>query len=338
MMKKALLVLAVSLLCATAADMEKVGEEFLRLRNWPVAISYFDQALEKNPASAKALYGRGLALCQLGKNDDGLASLGKALRLEPDNVDTIYVTGVCYEWKGKGYFDQAEAYYLKALQLRPKEPQLYHKLASLYQHEGKMLDAIANYKKAVALDPKYFISYNNLGACYLALQNPDEAVKLYRQAIVLSDYPGQYHFYQHLGIALLADNKPEEAKAAFLVETALNPDFPDAHNNLGNLYLLDRNFDRAMEEYREALDIDPKSPEANSNIAQLYLMLNQPENAIKYFLRFLALKPDDGKGHYLLSVAYTKMGNKDAAWREMNESMRLGYHPDELRAQLKGGK
>jgi len=338
MMRKILALAGLLLVSATAQDNIFLGDEFLRLENWPVAITYFEQALKENPQLDKAWYGKGVALCQLGKYDDGLSSLDHALQVDPKNVDYLYTTGICYEWKGKGSWKQAEIYYRKALELAPDKAPLHHKLGSLLQQEGRFQDAISEYQKAISLDPGQFISYNNLGTCWLSLNQPAQAVKLYQEAIARTEYPGQYHFYQSLGIALLASNRPFEAKGAFMLETALNPDFVDAHVNLGNIYFLERNFERAIEEYKDVLEIDPKRPEGLSNLGQVYLLLNQPELALQYFEKFSKEKPDDGKGHYFLGLVYTKLGDQKKAWDEYNKSLKLGYHPEPVKEQIKEQK
>jgi tetratricopeptide (TPR) repeat protein len=338
MMRKMLLFAGLLLLSATAEQNITLGDEFLRLQNWPVAITYYEKALQENPALDSAWYGKGVALCQLGKFEDGLNSLSHALEISPKNVEYLYVTGVCHEWKGKDNWKMAEAYYMKGLQLAPNQVQLHFKLASLLQHEGRFEEAIPEYQRSIALDPNQFESYNNLGNCWLALNQPEKAVKLFQEAIARTQYPGQYHFYQSLGMALLAANRPYEAKGAFLLETALNPDFADAHINLGNVYFLERNFERAIEEYQDVIEIDPKRTEGLENLGKLYLTINQPELARKYFEQYVKEKPDDGKGHYFLGLTYGKLNDQKKAWDEYNKSLKLGYHPEPVKEQIKEKK
>ncbi len=47
------------------------------------AIEYFDRALKLNPKSAHAWNGKGTALNELGKNDEGLRCLIKARECAP---------------------------------------------------------------------------------------------------------------------------------------------------------------------------------------------------------------------------------------------------------------
>jgi len=334
MMREIIWALGFLLIQAQGENLVKMGEEFMQLRNWHVAISYFDQALKENPNLSRAWYGKGLSLCELRSFEDGISALNKAIELEPKNPDYLYVTGVCYEWRGKDYWDRAEAYYLKTLEFLPSNTQLHHKLATLYQRQGRYEEAIKEFKKAIELNPDYYISYNNLAGCYLAIHKPEDAVKLYQEAILRSDDPGQYHFYFHLGVAHLASNRIADAKAAFLIESALNPYFADPHLNLGNIYLLENNLARGIEEYREALAIDPDLPEAHYNLGQLYLSLNQNQLARKHLQRYVELKPESGAGHYYLGLCYARIGERKKAWEEYEKSLQLGYQPEILRKKM----
>jgi hypothetical protein len=49
------------------------------------------------------------------------------------------------------------------------------------------------------------------------------------------------------------------------------------------------------------------------------------------------LKPDSGQGHYFLSLCYEKLGEKGKAWEEMDKSLKLGYHPEPLKSQMRQG-
>jgi tetratricopeptide (TPR) repeat protein len=324
-------VLSVALVCAAGDSLCRTGEEFMALRNWPVALNYFERALEEDPQLSQAWHGKGLSLCQLQKFDAGLEALGKAVELEPRNVNYLYVTGVCNEWRGRDGYEAAEAYYKKAMELMPNQAQLHHKLGTLYQRQGRYMDAIPEFKKAILLEPKSFVSYNNLAGCYLAIHQPEQAVKLYREAIVKSEDPAQYHFYFELGVALLAANRMAEAKAAFLIETALSPDFVDARLDLGNIYVLENNLGRALEEYQEVLAIDPDQPEAYYNLGQIYLSLNQDQLALKRLQRYVELKPDSGAGHYYLGLTYARLGDRAQAQAEYDKSLELGYKPEVMK-------
>ena len=319
------------LLSSSAQNYLELGEEFMNLHNWRVALTYFERALEIEPDLASAWFGKGLCYCQLGKYEEGLKALDQALARAPKNKDYLYVKGVCLEWRGEPYYKEAELYYQRAMAVAPENAQLHHKLGTLYQRQGRFQEAIEEFQQALKLDPSYYVSYNNLANCYVRLNHPEKAIELYQKAIALCPNPSDYHFYYQLGLAYLLLNRPKEAKASFLIETALNPDFIEPHLNLGNLYLLEQDFERALEEYQEVLAIAPDNPQAHYNLGQLYLLLNMPGSALKHFQKYVELNPENGEAHYLLGFCYSKIGDKKRAWQEYIKSLKLGYHPTKIK-------
>ena len=315
------------LLSSSAQNYLELGNEFMNLHSWKIALGYFEKALEINPELSSAWFGKGLCYCQLGEYEKGLEAIDQALTREPRNKDYLYVKGVCLEWRGEPYFKEAELYYKKAIEVAPENAQLHHKLGTLYQRLGRYREAIEEFQKALKLNPDYYVSYNNLANCYIKLGQPQKAIELYQKAIALCSNPENYHFYHQLGLAYLLANYPKEAKASFLIETALSPDFIEPHLNLGNLYLLERNYERALEEYQEVLAIVPDTAQAHYNLGQLYLLLNMPESALEHFQRYAELNPKSGEVHYLLGFCYSKLGDKKKAWQEYIKSLKLGYHP-----------
>ena len=115
------------LLSSSAQNYLELGEEFMNLHNWRVALTYFERALEIEPDLASAWFGKGLCYCQLGKYEEGLKALDQALARAPKNKDYLYVKGVCLEWRGEPYYKEAELYYQRAMAVAPENAQLHHK-------------------------------------------------------------------------------------------------------------------------------------------------------------------------------------------------------------------
>jgi len=330
-MKRITIFLAILLIQANASELVKLGDEFMKLRNWVIALRYFEQAIEVDKDLAYAWYGKGLCLCQLGRYDEGLSALDRALFFEPKNKDYLYVKGVCLEWKGKDFYPEAELYYKKVAELAPQNSQIHNKLGTLYMQMGMFREAVEELQKAISLAPDYFPPYNNLGNCYLRMNKCREAIRLYQNAIKRCSNPREYHFYNNLGIAYLACGEMDKAKSAFLIETALSPDYVQAHLSLANIYFLEKNFDRAREEYFEVLAINPDNPQANLNLAIMYIAINQPKSALLHLQKYVELKPESGEGHYLLGKCYSLLGDKERAWKEYLKSLKLGYRPTPLK-------
>ena len=64
----------------------------------------------------------------------------------------------------------------------------------------------------------------------------------------------------------------DEAAARCARRCDILPEFPEAHNNLGNALYLQGRFDEAVAHYEEALRLRPGYAEAHSNLGLLPLM------------------------------------------------------------------
>ena len=73
-------------------------------------------------------------------------------------------------------FDEAIAYFQKAIKLKPDYAVIYNNLANVYKAQGNLNEAKKYYKKALALDPNSALTYNNLGSLYAALDEFDNSV------------------------------------------------------------------------------------------------------------------------------------------------------------------
>jgi Tfp pilus assembly protein PilF len=90
--------------------------------------------------------------------------------------------------------------------------------------------------------------------------------------------------------------------AAALLEkaVALDPQYADAHGNLGAQYLHMRQPERAAEEFRKAIALDPSSATQQSNLALALASLGQIAAAAEAARRALQLDSTNALGHYVL--------------------------------------
>ena len=82
-----------------------------------------------------------------------------------------------------------------------------------------------------------------------------------------SSLPGDALAWHELGLAYRALGKNTEAVAALSEAIELDPDLPEAHNNLGILCLTRGEVVRAESAFREAIRIRPDYADAHGNLA-----------------------------------------------------------------------
>lgn len=118
----------------------------------------------------------------------------------------------------------------------------------------------------------------------------DQAILEYRKALdVDPDYPQAHN---NIALILKRQGKPDAAIWHLAQALRVDPDYADAHNNWG-LALADmRNFDEAAGHYQEALRLNPKCAEAHYNWAYVLSAKGRFDAAITHYQEALRIKPD----------------------------------------------
>ncbi|AFY64842.1 glycosyl transferase family 9 [Geitlerinema sp. PCC 7407] len=172
-----------------------------------------------------------------------------------------------------------------------------------------------------------------LNAQGIAAQNAgdwQQAIAAYRQAIDLQPDFAQAHY--NLGTALQAQKRDDEALAAYQRAIALDPGLADAYNNLGNLYRSRRDIPQAIAAYRQAIDLQPQAAIYHSNLGSILQQADQYEGAIAHYQQAIDLDPQLSVARYNLGNAYYDLGEFDRAIALYQQVLRAD--PDCVQAQF----
>jgi tetratricopeptide (TPR) repeat protein len=114
--------------------------------------------------------------------------------------------------------------------------------------------------------------------------------------------------------ATLGDLKQlEPAVASFKCALLLKPEYPEAHNNLGNALRDLGKIDEAVASFRHGLALRPNYPELHSNLGNALYDLGQLEDAVSNYCRAVELKPDYAEAHNNMGNALRDLGRLDDA-------------------------
>lgn len=109
-----------------------------------------------------------------------------------------------------------------------------------------------------------------------------------------------------------------EAAASYRRAIELDPDFADAHCNLGTLHFNQGRRDLAKACYERALQADPDHLEANFNLGSLLEEQGRREGALHHYKLALQANPCFPDAHLNLALLYEKLGlhrNARQHWR-----------------------
>jgi tetratricopeptide (TPR) repeat protein len=165
--------------------------------------------------------------------------------------------------------------------------------AVLLQDPGRLDEAVVQYTEAVRLETWNPYAHVNLGYTLNRGGRTQEALAQYQEAVRLKPDYGDAH--EALGTLWLGiPGHRRDALAEYRLSERLDPQRPGVHNDLGNALLgVPGSAADAIAEYREALRLDPDFPEAHNNLGNaLSGQPGQLRNAAAEFEEALRLEPN----------------------------------------------
>ena len=145
----------------------------------------------------------------------------------------------------------------------------------------------------------------------------DEAAAEYRK--ILEENPKLPEIHYRLGRILLSKQPPavEEAKKEFEAELAVEPSNAAAEFMLGDIARQAQQWEDAIARFSRAIRLDPGFEEAYLGLGMALNASGKYSEAVGPLDSYVKMEAADPAGHYQLSIAYAKLGRKEAAAREM---------------------
>jgi tetratricopeptide (TPR) repeat protein len=182
-----------------------------------------------------------------------------------------------------------------AVKRYPQSAKLRVGLGISYYSLGRYDDAVQTLCEAVDLDPRDTKALDFLGKMDdISPQYADEVTK--RLFVFARNYPtnaaAQYYYALSLRKRTAAPSTDNDrvAEPYLLRAIELNPDFTDAHYELGLLYQDLGENRKAIGQLEIAIKHRPNLVQAHYHLAQLYKKVGRPDLAGQEFSRFEALK------------------------------------------------
>jgi Flp pilus assembly protein TadD len=141
--------------------------------------------------------------------------------------------------------------------------------------------------------------------------NLSEAEQLYLNVLRFNPDFSQAH--NNLGNILLLRDKPGEAVACYREALRINPNFAEAYHGLGNAFERQNQFDDALRCYEQGLLLNPDLAEGYNNVGTVLSQKDKFSEAVPYFEEAIRRKPNFAEAHNNLGVAYKAQGLFDEA-------------------------
>jgi tetratricopeptide (TPR) repeat protein len=212
-------------------------------------------------------FGYGLTL--LGRYEDALASVNKALKIQPNSHDIWRDRGVVLSYLGR--HEEAIADYKKAIEFKPDDPHTWYNRAITLADLGRTEEALASYDKVIEFKPDYYQGWINRGIMLVKLNRLEEALSSYDKALECEpdfalEFESEFHLaWVNRGSVLDDLHRYEEAIASCDKALEIKPDDPSAWNIRGVALYHSNRYEEAITSYDEALRLDPEYGKAWEN-------------------------------------------------------------------------
>ena len=114
-----------------------------------------------------------------------------------------------------------------------------------------------------------------------------------------------------------------EAIAQFRAALRLQPDYGDAHLDLGVALARSGRLPEATAEFQAALRADPGRADAQADLGAALAQAGRTDEAIAHYRESLRIRPGSAATHYNLATVLGRAGQRDEAMAEYREALRL---------------
>jgi tetratricopeptide (TPR) repeat protein len=280
--------------------------------NWRDAIKVASQINTRWPDSHHVSALLGLSYSKLAQFKRAEQAFRQSLSIKPEASTWVLLSDVLLRL---GREDEWIACLRCALKLNPNYEEAHYNLGCGYQLRRQYARAEKHLRRAIEIDPRYSLAYAELGWILVRCQNraryPNkviEGIRLLKKSIRLDPDYGWSRIY--LANALWGMKKIKAADEQYRKAMELWPNESISYWCYGGFLAYEGNDDSLAEQYlRRAVELDPKDEEANYNLGKHLYNWNRTDEAMKY-LRKVAKKGHERAAENIRKIEGQKGGKK----------------------------
>lgn len=177
---------------------------------------------------------------------------------------------------------EAKSLWEFVLELSPNYPDALLGLGDVCKFERNFKKAITYYQQAIASNAKIAPAHLNLSFCYLQIGMLDDSEQSCLKALNL--LPQYIQAQDHLGQIYIAQGNLDQAKALYENQLKENSQNIKALYTLGNIFKSQGKLDEAKGYYQKAFTLHPEYSQAHFTYASIHKYLNQSDPHIHLML------------------------------------------------------
>jgi Tfp pilus assembly protein PilF len=205
----------------------------------------YSAKLKDKSDNVDALFMLGVRSARSGNFDLAVKYFREAINIDPAHIGTHYNLGNVY--RDKGQIEEAFSCYQKVLQLDPSYVDAYVNMGIIFRMKRRLSEEMMCYRKAIQLNPASAEAFFNLGHHFFEKGQFDKALVCYEKVTQLK--PDFVNACMNLGLVLRIEDRNEEALSCYQKAIHLNPGDAGAHWNLSNVLLLIGAYEEGWKEF-----------------------------------------------------------------------------------------
>ncbi len=272
-----------------------------------------------------------------GKVMQGTAFLNKAIELNP-GLSLPYQAFAIYYFK-KGDQDKTVSYARKVIALDPKNWMAYQLLGDISFSQQEFVSAVGYYKQVLGLNQSEASVYNNLGISLMNLERLEQARRYLSKAVALK--PDDILFRYNLASVCRDGQHFDEAIGFYRQILARQPDYPNVHNDLADIYLYRRQRALAAEESAaeirnctSRLEKNPSDVETLNDLAYAYVRAGEVVKGRALIERVIHMAPAYRQAYLTLGAACKELKDFDCARKAFNDARSLSKETNFIDREL----
>jgi predicted O-linked N-acetylglucosamine transferase (SPINDLY family) len=272
------------------------------------ALAAYQGVLEHDPGQPDAWHLIGVARCQRGEFDAGLAALERAVRLRPAIAG--FHASLARAQQDAGRLQLAAQSWARAAELEPATSAHHIALAVALRDSGDLAGAHDALDAAMRLGGGAAAAIE-LGALHLLAGRAADAHACFAKAC--DDARPQLRAFLGLGDACLALDEVAGAATAYERARALEPNSSGAHLGLGETARRAHRHADALAHFETAVASEPRNALARRRLGEALIAAGQPHRAIEVLSALALERPADAEALNALGIAEIAAGRPAAA-------------------------
>ncbi|RMG85965.1 MAG: tetratricopeptide repeat protein [Chloroflexi bacterium] len=282
------------------------------------ALAELRTAVELRPNNIDYIYEYGKLLLENGQSQEAFELGVRAVELYPDDPRGYALQARALQWDAPA---EAIPIAVNGLEKDPNFAPLHAALSVAYTLIGRYQEALTRGALAVELDPYDPVTHRSYSVPLIFVGDRLAAIDQLEEALKIN--PNLTNIYFELAAQYRALDVDEMAVAIFQHVIEIEPDNAKAYLRMCETYSGVGLFAVAQDYCEEAINIDPEYAAAYRELGRMKYNRRNYEGAIEDFETCVALGSTEIECYYLRGLAHWILGQCDAAWTVLQESLGL---------------